>query len=136
MDLHLNYEAVAPCENVKIKIKSENPDYTVKKMKHPKILNSEGENVNDLTRIIYNTEIEIIDIPEKAYNYVINGKSAINWIMSEYQIKTNKASGITDNPNDFSEDSKYILNLLLSVINLSLKTLDLIDSLPELELDE
>ncbi|PZJ36065.1 endonuclease, partial [Staphylococcus aureus] len=48
----------------------------------------------------------------------------------------NKASGITDNPNDFSEDSKYILNLLLSVINLSLKTLDLIDSLPELELDE
>ncbi|HDA7197053.1 TPA: hypothetical protein O5T18_002876, partial [Staphylococcus aureus] len=63
-------------------------------MKHPKILNSEGENVNDLTRIIYNTEIEIIDIPEKAYNYVINGKSAINWIMSEYQIKTNKASGI------------------------------------------
>ncbi|HBC4580205.1 TPA: hypothetical protein KER90_002787 [Staphylococcus aureus] len=105
-------------------------------MKHPKILNSEGENVNDLTRIIYNTEIEIIDIPEKAYNYVINGKSAINWIMSEYQIKTNKASGITDNPNDFSEDSKYILNLLLSVINLSLKTLDLIDSLPELELDE
>lgn len=136
LDLHLNYEAVAPCENVKIKIKSENPDYTVKKMKHPKILNSEGENVNDLTRIIYNTEIEIIDIPEKAYNYVINGKSAINWIMSEYQIKTNKASGITDNPNDFSEDSKYILNLLLSVINLSLKTLDLIDSLPELELDE
>lgn len=136
IDLHLNYESVTPYENVIVKRKSDNPDYKVKKMKHPKIRNEEGKNVSDLTRILYNAEIEIIDIPEKAYDYVINGKPAINWIMSEYQIKTNRASGITDDPNKFSEDPKYILNLLLSVINLSLKTLKLIDQLPEFELNE
>ena len=61
---------------------------------------------------------------------MINGRSAIEWIMESYRIKTDKDSGIIDDPNTYG-DEKYILNLLVSIISLSLKTLDLIDSLPE-----
>ncbi|WP_180366844.1 type ISP restriction/modification enzyme, partial [Oenococcus oeni] len=74
-------------------------------------------------------------IPLRAYDYVVNGKPAIEWILDQYQIKTDKDSGIVDDPNQFSEDKRYIFDLLLKVINVSLKTLDLIEELPKLELD-
>ena len=57
--------------------------------------------------------IRISNIPEKAYEYVVNGYSAIGWIIDQYQVKTDKKSGITDDPNDYSDDEKYIFNLLL-----------------------
>ena len=66
----------------------------------------------------------------------MNGRSAIGWIIDQYRIKVDKKSGITDDPNDFSEDPKYILNLLLSIITVSMKTLELIDELPEFEVVE
>lgn len=128
IDLHLNYENQPSWNDVKIFINSSNPNYRVTKMKHPKkgVLNT----------IIYNEHITIKNIPEKAYEYVVNGRPAIEWIIDQYQIKTDKKSGITDDPNDFSEDPKYILNLLLSIITVSMKTLDLIDELPEFEVIE
>lgn len=89
-----------------------------------------------LGSIIYNEDITIKNIPERAYNYVVNGRSAIGWIIDQYRIKVDKKSGITDDPNDFSEDPKYILNLLLSIITVSMKTLELIDELPEFEVVE
>lgn len=136
MDLHLNYEEVPVFEGVSIESKS-NPSYEVKKMKFAKIRNSEtGKLENDRSTIIFNTDITIRDIPEKAYEYVVNGRSAIEWIMDQYQIKTNKKSGITDNPNDFSNDPKYIFNLLLRIINVSVQTVDLVNSLPKLEIIE
>lgn len=126
MDLHLNYEEVPVFEGVSIESKS-NPSYEVKKMKFAKIRNSEtGKLENDRSTIIFNTDITIRDIPEKAYEYVVNGRSAIEWIMDQYQIKTNKKSGITDNPNDFSNDPKYIFNLLLRIINVSVQTVDFV----------
>ena len=66
------------------------------------------------------------------YEYIINGKSAVEWIMERYAVTTDKASGITDNPNDYG-DEQYIFNLLISVMAVSIKTLDLIDSMPEYE---
>ncbi|MGR5913172.1 type ISP restriction/modification enzyme [Bacillus cereus] len=75
-------------------------------------------------------------MPEKAYEYVVNGRSAIGWIIDQYQIKTDKKSGITDDPNEFSDDPKYILNLLLSVITVSMKTLELVKQLPDFEILE
>ena len=86
--------------------------------------------------IIYNEHITITNIPEKAYDYVVNGRPAIEWIIDQYQVKTDKKSGITDDPNDFSDDPKYILNLLLSVITVSMRTLELIDELPPFEVTE
>lgn len=78
------------------------------------------------TTIIYNKSITIKNIPERAYDYVVNGRPAIEWIIDQYQVKIDNKSGITDDP-------KYILNLLLSVITVSMRTLELIDELPDFE---
>ncbi|MDI1885897.1 helicase [Staphylococcus aureus] len=94
-------------------------------MKHPK--------KGVLGTVIYNTDITVTNIPNKVYNYIVNGKPAIEWIIDQYNVSIDKKSGILDDPNEFSEDPNYILNLLLSVITVSMKTLGLIDKLPDFE---
>ncbi|ARD97394.1 DNA or RNA helicase of superfamily II (plasmid) [Lactococcus lactis subsp. lactis] len=84
--------------------------------------------------VYYN--LSISDIPERAYEYVVNGKPAIEWIIDQYQVRKDKKSGIVDDPNEFSNNPKYIFNLLLSIINVSMQTIDLIESLPSLEIIE
>ncbi len=132
--LHLNYENQPNYSGVEVNIFDENGSYRVKKMKHSKKKNKEGKSVNNLTEIIYNENITITNIPEQAYKYVVNGRPAIEWIIDQYRVKTDKKSGITDDPNDFSDDPKYILNLLLSIINVSMQTVELVNSLPPLEI--
>lgn len=123
--LHLNYENQPSWDGVEVQITGEQLKYRVKKMKHPK--------KGVLDTIIFNENITIKNIPEVAYEYVVNGRPAIEWIIDQYQVKTDKKSGITDDPNEFSDDPKYILNLLLSVITVSMKTIDLIGQLPKFE---
>lgn len=135
MDLHLNYEEVPVYDGVEI-TPLVNPSYKVAKMRFAKKRDEDGKSVNDLSTIIFNSDITITNIPKKAYEYVVNGRSAIEWIIDQYQVKTDTKSGITDDPNDFSEDEKYIFNLLLRIINVSVQTVDLINSLPKLEIDE
>ena len=135
MDLHLNYEEVPVYDGVEI-TPFVNPSYKVTKMRFAKKRNEKGKSVNDLSTIIFNSDITISNIPEKAYEYVVNGRSAIEWIMDQYQVKTDKKSGITDDPNDYSDDEKYIFNLLLRIINVSIQTVDLINSLPKFEVEE
>ncbi|HHT7728185.1 TPA: DEAD/DEAH box helicase [Streptococcus suis] len=127
MDLHLNYEEVPVYEDVDIEMSAQ-PSYKVTKMRFIK--------KGDRSAIVYNNDITIRNIPEKAYAYMVNGRSAIEWIMDQYQVKTDKKSGITDDPNDYSTDEKYIFNLLLRTINVSMQTVDLINSLPKLEVEE
>jgi len=126
-ELHLNYENIEPCkEVVSVFGAYDNLNYRVDKMRFA--------SKEDKTTIIYNNQISITEIPLKAYDYIVNGKSAIEWIMERYQVTTNKDSGITNDPNDWSDEHnnpKYIYNLLLSIINLSIKSVDIIDSLPE-----
>ena len=135
MDLHLNYEEVPVYDGVEI-TPLVNPSYKVTKMRFAKKRDENGKSVNDLSTIIFNSDITISNIPEKAYEYVVNGRSAIEWIMDQYQVKTDKKSGITDNPNDYSDDEKYIFNLLLRIINVSVQTVDLVNSLPKFEVEE
>ena len=135
MDLHLNYEEVPVYDGVEI-TPLVNPSYKVTKMKFAKKRDENGKSVNDLSTIIFNSDITISNIPKKAYEYVVNGRSAIEWIIDQYQVKTDKKSGITDDPNDYSEDEKYIFNLLLRIINVSVQTVDLINSLPRFEVEE
>ena len=135
INLHLNYEKVEPYNKVKVTIKG-NPGYKVNKMKFAKKRNSETNKLeNDRSTIIFNDSVTITNIPLKAYQYIVNGRSAIEWIMDQYRVKTDKKSGIVDDPNDYSDDPKYIFNLLLRIINVSLKTIDLINQLPKLEVD-
>lgn len=134
MDLHLNYESVPAYEGVTIE--GDQSYYKVKKMKFAKFRNKDGKLEKDKSIIIFNDSITIKNIPEKAYNYIINGRSAIEWIMDQYQVKTDKKSGITDDPNEYSDDPKYIFDLLLSIINVSVQTVDLVNQLPKFEIDE
>lgn len=132
MELHLNYEEVPVYNQAKIIYNGEH-NYKVKKMMFSKRSDDESD---DRSTIIFNDNITISNIPDKAYKYIVNGRPAIEWIMDQYQIKTDKGSGITDDPNDFSDDPKYIFNLLLRIINVSVKTVDLINELPHFEVDE
>jgi predicted helicase/SOS-response transcriptional repressor LexA len=127
-ELHLNYETVPPYPEIKV-TGDDSGFYTVEKMRFPK----KGQT----DTIIYNSRITISNIPAKAYEYIVNGKSAIEWIMERYQVTTHKDSGITNNPNDWATEHnqpRYILDLLLSIINVSVQTVDIVDSLPELQL--
>jgi predicted helicase len=126
-ELHLNYETVPPCPKVKVS-GEESKRYTVEKMK---FLAKDRKDT-----IIYNDKIKIENIPTKAHEYIVNGKSAIEWILERYAVTTDKASGITNDPNDWTREHKkprYILDLLLSVINVSVQTVDIVAKLPKVK---
>jgi len=128
-DLHLNYESVAPSQDVIVN-GDDGKHYSVDKMRFPK--------KDQKDTIIYNPHITISNIPAKAYEYVVNGKSAIEWIMERYQVTTHKDSGITNDPNDWATEvgnPRYILDLLLSIISVSLQTVDIVNSLPKVDFE-
>lgn len=123
-ELHLNYENVKPCNEVIVK---------GEEFKYFKVDKIKFASKDDKTKIIYNSKITIENIPLKAYEYVVNGKSAIEWILDRYQITTNKDSGIVNDPNDWGLENgneRYILDLLLSVIEVSVRTVELVEGLP------
>ena len=133
-DLHLNYEEYEPPKEILINGKPipkkpfPNSLLTVKKMSFP----SKGKK----DTIIYNSFLTISNIPDKVYDYIVNGKSAVEWVMERYAVTTHKESGITNDPNDWAtehENPQYILDLLLSVIAVSLNTVDIIEKLPKVE---
>jgi predicted helicase len=132
-ELHLNYETVAPFADAEVTGDASTgsaTQYVVEKLRFPKKDQKET--------IIYNSKITISNIPAQAYEYVVNGKSAIEWIMERYQVTTHKESGIVNNPNDWSAESgnpRYILDLLLSVINVSVQTVDIVNSLPNVKFE-
>ena len=129
-DLHINYESVPPYKGLKV-TGAESKFFTVDRMRFPK--------KDQKDTIFYNSKITIENIPVKAYEYVVNGKSAIEWIMERYQITTHKESGIRNDPNDWAKEvgnPRYILDLLLSVINVSVQTVEIVNSLPVLKFEE
>ncbi|GAA8436811.1 hypothetical protein HpNP55_03130 [Helicobacter pylori] len=120
-ELHLNYESGEMHESVK----------------HTTLMNAEEKGYYDVEKmtkkgdsIVYNKNITITKIPKKAFEYVINGKSAIDWVIRRYQKTTDEESLIENNPNDYA-GGKYILELLLRVIKLSVKSVDLIEKISE-----
>ncbi len=99
----------------------------------------EGRRPNlDKSTIIYNSYIKLTGIPQEAYEYVLNGRSAIEWVMEGQAVSTDKASGIVNDANDYAnetiKDPAYPMKLLLSVITVSMKTLEIVRSLPHLEI--
>ncbi|TAE00998.1 MAG: helicase [Bacteroidetes bacterium] len=128
-DLHLNYEKMPSALGVDVVFINENTaNYEVQKMRFGK----NGKEI-DKSTIEYNSQIMLKNIPLETYQYVVNGKSAVEWLMERYQITTHKESLIKNDPNDWSAElgnEKYILNLLLSVIHVSLETLKIVKNLP------
>lgn len=128
-ELHINYEEIPPYEGVEVSGESSG-NFKVQKMRFPK----KGQQ----DTIIYNSKIVVSNIPEKAYEYVVNGKSAIEWIMERYQVSTDKKSGIKNDPNDWANEvgnPRYILDLMLSIINVSVQTVEIVEGLPKLEFE-
>ncbi|MDR0697421.1 MAG: DEAD/DEAH box helicase family protein [Christensenellaceae bacterium] len=129
-DLHLNYDKVPHQESVKIVGDQSNLEVS-------KMMFQVNDNIIDKSTIIFNNRMKIANIPISAYDYVLNGRSAIGHVMEWYRTKRDVQSGITTDPNDYcieQNNPRYILDLLLSVISLSVKTLDIVNSLPKLDL--
>lgn len=144
-DWHLNYENVeaypAALDETSFEISDADEvkkHYRVIKMKHPKVKNDEGKNINDLTTVIYNEYVTVRDIPIEVYDYVVNGKPALEWVIDRQCVKTDKASGIVNDANDWAIETmnnpKYPLELLLRVITVSLETNKIVNNLPELDI--
>ncbi len=83
----------------------------------------------DRTTIIVNSHLTLRGIPKRAYDYVVDGRPAIEWVMDRYQVRVDKDSGIVNDPNTYSADPRYIVYLIKRVITVSLKTLDVVDQL-------
>jgi len=137
-EMHVNFETYEPYP---IEIKQGNLDlaviddpvkyFRVEKMKY-------GGKVGDRdkTQIIYNDRITIQNIPVEAYDYVVNGKPAIDWVVERQCVKPDKDSGIVNDANDYANETmnnpRYPLELLARVINISLETMKIVRSLPPL----
>ncbi|SDB66294.1 type ISP restriction/modification enzyme [Pseudomonas sp. NFACC13-1] len=130
-DLHLNYETVEAYPLI-IEAKStlSEADYRVEKMKFAR--------KGDKTTVIYNHRITLKGIPEAAWDYVVNGKAALDWVMERQAVRTDKASGIVNDANDWATetmgDPKYPLELFKRVVTVSLETQKIVESLPPLDI--
>ncbi|MFA7172317.1 MAG: type ISP restriction/modification enzyme [Kiritimatiellia bacterium] len=142
-DLHLNYETIAcypaRLDYGKARITTlTDADYRVVKMKFARIKDAEGKSIADKTTVIYNPQITIRDIPLEAYDYIVNGKPALEWVMERQGVTTDKASNIVNDANlwaiETMHNAKYPLELLLRVITVSLETMKIVNSLPELDI--
>lgn len=130
--LHLNYEELEPWPVEEVG-DSVDPG-PVKKIKWAKKRNpSTGKKENDYTTLIYNDTLTIRDIPAGAQRYVVNGRSPLDWVIDRYQVKTDGPSGITNDPNDYSEDPRYIVDLIEKLVRVSMETMEIVDSLPALK---
>ena len=138
--LHIGYEGVVPYP-----VTIDGPahptaaQYRVEKMKFAKVKDPEtGKRVDDRSVLHYNSHITLRDIPLRAYDYIVNGKPALAWVVERQCVKTDKASGIVNDANDWAietmNDPSYPLKLFQRVITVSLETLDIIDSLPPLDI--
>ena len=121
-DLHVNYESVPKYSGLKsIETPGMTVDWRVEKMKFSK----------DKTQLKYNGFLTLNGIPAEVYNYRLGTRSALEWIVDQYRIKTDKRSGIVNDPNR-ADEPRYIVDLIGRVIAVSLKTVEIVESLPEL----
>uniref|UniRef100_UPI0031E63100 type ISP restriction/modification enzyme n=1 Tax=Anaerobiospirillum succiniciproducens TaxID=13335 RepID=UPI0031E63100 len=135
-DLHINYETVRPYDGCTIE-KADNVHYRVEKLAYGKIKGKTGNAAKDKTCIVYNDTLTIKNIPLEAQEYIINNRSGLDWLINKCKVSTDKDSGIVNDFNDYAKemgDEKYIFNLILRVITVSLETLKIVNSLPKLNI--
>jgi predicted helicase len=142
-DLHVNFESVAPYQ---VTYQEGSHDlypealadpvkfYRVKKMK----FGGKGKE-KDRRTVIYNDRITMQNVPLAAYDYIVNGKPALEWVMERQVVKTDKDSGIINDANDYANETvgnpRYPLELFQRVITVSLETVRIVGGLPDLEID-
>jgi predicted helicase len=143
--LHVNYEQVEmyplnveivgrdSSRHVGLKPDLPDADYRVEKMKYGK----KGKD-KDLTTLHYNDKIILTGIPLEAYDYIVNGKPALDWVVERQCVKTDKDSGIVNDANDWAIETmnnpRYPLELFMRVVTVSLETMKIVNGLPKLEI--
>lgn len=139
-DWHLQYEVIEPYP-----LKEELKEVAPKKAKELYQVNESGmkwpkeKKVEDKTRIIFNQFVTLSGIPIETYDYVVNGKSALEWIMERYRVTIDlnakgEGSGIKNDPNEWSDDPRYIVDLVKRIVRVSLETNKIVNNLPELDI--
>ncbi|WP_342753462.1 type ISP restriction/modification enzyme, partial [Bartonella sp. AU15XJBT] len=145
--LHVNYESIEPYP---VTFKKGNPKltdisnpekfYYVTEMKFAKAGKEKGKSEKDKSTVFYNSNITITDIPLAAYEYIVNGKPALEWVMGRQCVKTDKKSGIVNDANHYAVETvgnpAYPLELFQKVITVSLETMKIVKNLPKLEIRE
>lgn len=139
LDLHIGYEDVPAYPLTVVGDQPTGPGsadlygwFRVEKLKWA----GRGKNV-DKSSIVYNPHITISGIPDDAHRYMLGSRSALEWILDRYQVKTDKASGIVNDPNDGSREvgnPRYILDLIAKVTTVSVETMAIVDGLPPLRI--
>jgi predicted helicase len=136
-DLHVNYESVEPCPTVReVHAPGWEPGapeaYRVQKMRY----GGPARNL-DQTAIVYNAGITLTGIPEQAHQYRLGSRSALDWLIDRYQVRTDTKSGIVNDPNDWCAEQgnpRYIVDLVKRIAAVSVRTVDIVNRLPELPL--
>ncbi|HXB66645.1 MAG TPA: type ISP restriction/modification enzyme [Candidatus Acidoferrales bacterium] len=128
--LHLAYETVEPypvTEFSDVLGLDPEAEYAVRKM----AFGRKGGKP-DKTTIVYNSHVTLTNIPELAYEYIVNGKPALEWIMERYQFTIDKDSQIANDPNTWSDDPRYIIDLVKRIVRVSIESMRIVKKLPPL----
>ena len=132
-DLHLDYEKAIPYPGLEFS-KQVGATPKVSKIKYGRL-----NGKIDRTTIQFNERIQISGVPLEAHEFVLSGRSAIDWLIDRYQVKTDRASGLVNDPNDWAEEQgnpNYILDLLARIVTVSVETVKIVKSLPPLDIIE
>jgi predicted helicase len=120
--LHLHYETVKPFELEWVTTRSGPVSYRVEKMRLNK----------DKTAIQVNDTLTLKGIPAEAFEYRLGNRSALDWVIDQYQVSTDKRSGISSDPNGYSDDERYIVDLVERVVRVSVETVGIVRELQKL----
>ena len=118
-DLHVNYESQPEFPLVQVEAPAKALDWRVEKMKLSP----------DKTALINNDFLSLTGIPAAVYDYKLGNRSALEWIVDQYRVKTDPRSGITNDPNN-PADPEYIVRLVEKIVTVSLETVKIVNALP------
>lgn len=135
--LHVHFEEVTPYAGATLEYtQSGQPSYRVKQMKWGKVAGKTGNAAKDKTILIYNDWVTVKNIPLAAQEYVVNKKSALDWVVERACVSVDKTSGIINDFNDYAAEKgneRYPLDLFLKIITVSLETMKIVKGLSKLE---
>jgi predicted helicase len=121
-EMHVHYEAQPEYPLTWVENPDAKMDFRVERMKLAR----------DKQSLHYNDFLTLAGIPESVYAYKLGNRSALEWIIDRYQVRTDKRSGIVNDPNQYSDDPRYILKLIAKVVHLSVETVKIVETLPHL----
>ena len=132
-DLHLNYESVEPWAQLECTVLPGMDPGPVTKLAWGKRRDPETRRLMpDRTRMVYSKDVVVSNIPPQANDYKVNGRSPLEWMVDRYKVTTDKKTGIVNDPNLYSDDPRYILDLIGRLVTVSMRTLEIVAGLPAL----